>query len=93
VALARAQPRGRRRQGLSIAIGERLVVALVIGSLIGSLAFLVWHENERRYDAFAMTGCFGDSADSPLGASQNCTGARRLCRDAPPLIDWRRYCR
>jgi len=72
---------------------ERLVVVAVAGGLIFSLLFLVWHENERRYSWFAMTGCFGDSADSALGASQNCTGARRLCRDAPPLIDWRRYCR
>ena len=72
---------------------ERLVVAVVAGGLIFSLLFLVWRENERRYGWFAMTGCFGDSADSALEASQNCTGARRLCRDAPPLIDWRRYCR
>jgi hypothetical protein len=72
---------------------ERLVVVAVAGGLIFSLLFLVWRENERRYSWFAMTGCFGDSADSALGGSQNCTGARRLCRDAPPLIDWRRYCR
>jgi len=71
---------------------ERVVVAVVVGSLVLSLAFLVWRENERRYAAFAMTGCFGDSANSPLGASQNCTGARRLCRDTPPLLDWRRVC-
>ena len=71
----------------------RLVVIAVVGGLV--LAFLVpfWRENERRYAAFAMTGCFGDSATSALGASQDCTGARRLCRDAPPLIDWRSYCR
>ena len=69
------------------------MVVVVVGSLVFSLLFLVWRENERRYAAFAMTGCFGDSASSPLGVSQNCTGARRLCRDAPPLIDWRRYCR
>jgi hypothetical protein len=72
---------------------ETLVVVAVAGSLVLSLVFLVWRENERRYAAFAMTGCFGDSATSPLGASQDCTGARRLCRDAPPLIDWRSYCR
>jgi hypothetical protein len=70
-----------------------LLAALVFGGLVLSLVFLVWHENERRYAAFAMTGCFGDSAGSPLGTSQDCTGARRLCRDAPPLIDWRRMCR
>ena len=69
------------------------MVAVVAGGLIFSLLFLVWRENERRYAAFAMTGCFGDSASSALGVSQNCTGARRLCRDVPPLIDWRRYCR
>ncbi len=68
-------------------------MVVVAGGLVFSLLFLVWRENERRYGWFAMTGCFGDSADSALGASQNCTGARRLCRDAPPLIDWRRYCR
>ncbi len=72
---------------------QRLVVVVVVGSLVLSLLTLVWRENERRYGWFAMTGCFGDSATSALGASQNCTGARRLCRDAPPLIDWRRYCR
>ena len=69
------------------------MVVVVVGGLVFSLLFLVWRENERRYGWFAMTGCFGDSAASALGASQNCTGARRLCRDVPPLIDWRRYCR
>jgi hypothetical protein len=68
-------------------------VVVVLGGLVGSLVLLVWRENERRYAAFAMTGCFGDSATSLLGASQDCTGARRLCRDAPPLVDWRRFCR
>ena len=53
---------------------------------------LVWRENERRYAALAITGCFGDSANSPLGASQECNGAKRLCRDSPPLLDWRHYC-
>ena len=72
---------------------EHLVVGAVVGGLVLSLVFLVWRENERRYAAFAMTGCFGDSAASALGASQDCTGARRLCRDAAPLIDWRSYCR
>lgn len=71
----------------------RLVAAIVGGSLILSLLFLVWRENERRYEAFAMTGCFGDSASSPLGASQECFGIKRLCRDVPPLIDWRHVCR
>ena len=32
------------------------------------------------------------SAQSPLGVSQECNGARRLCRDSPPLLDWRHYC-
>lgn len=45
---------------------ERLVVVAGAGSLVVSLVFLVWRENERRYAAFAMTGCFGDSAISPL---------------------------
>jgi hypothetical protein len=71
---------------------QRLVVVLVAGSLVLSLLWLVWRENERRYSWFAMSGCYGDSAASALGGSQNCTGARRLCRDAPPLIDWRHYC-
>lgn len=71
----------------------RLVVIAVAGSLLLSLVFLVWRENERRYTALTMTGCFGDSAASPLGASWDCTGARRVCRDAPPLIDWRSFCR
>jgi hypothetical protein len=72
---------------------SKIVAAVVFGSLVLSLLFFVWRENERHYAAFAMTGCFGDSANSPLGASQDCTGAKRLCRDAPPLIDWRRFCR
>jgi hypothetical protein len=69
-----------------------IVVAVVFGSLVLSLLFLGWRENERRYAALAMTGCFGDSARSPVGGSQDCTGARRLCRDAPPLVDWRQFC-
>jgi hypothetical protein len=68
------------------------VVIMVVGSLIAALAVLVWRENERRYTALSMTGCFGDSAQSPLGVSQECNGARRLCRDSPPLLDWRHYC-
>ena len=72
---------------------ERLIVGLVLGGLVVSLLTLVWRENERRYTAFMMTGCFGDSANSPLGASQDCVGVRRLCRDAPPLVDWRQFCR
>ena len=70
-----------------------IVVVIVVGTLVLSLVLFVWRENERRYAAFAMTGCFGDSASSALGTSQDCTGARRLCRDAAPLIDWRRFCR
>jgi hypothetical protein len=69
-----------------------IVVTVVLGALVLSLLFFAWRENERRYAAFTMTGCFGDSARSPLGASQDCTGARRLCRDAPPLVDWRHFC-
>ena len=69
-----------------------LVVVVVVGTLVGSLVVLVWRENERRYAAFAMTGCFGDSATSALGGSQDCTGAKRLCRNAPPLLDWRHFC-
>jgi hypothetical protein len=71
----------------------RLVGAVVLGSLVLSLALLVWRENERRYEAFALTGCFGEGASSALGASRDCFGVRRLCRDVPPLIDWRRFCR
>jgi len=71
---------------------ERLIVAVVLGGLLLSLSTLMWRENERRYASFMMTGCFGDSASSPLGASQDCVGVRRLCRDAPPLVDWRRFC-
>lgn len=72
---------------------ERLVVLVVAGGLVLSLGWLVWRENERRYASLDMTGCFGSSALTALGSSQNCTGARRLCRDAPPIIDWRRFCR
>ena len=69
------------------------MVIAVLGGLVTSLAVLVWRENERRYAAFALTGCFGENAGLPLGTSQDCTGARRLCRDVPPLVDWRGYCR
>jgi len=54
---------------------QGIVVAIVVGSLVAALAVLVWRENERRYAALAITGCFGDSAQSPLGVSQECTGA------------------
>jgi len=67
---------------------QDLVVAIVLGLLIGALVVLVWRENERRYENFRLAGCL----DSTLGVSQPCTGARRLCRDAPPLIDWRHAC-
>jgi hypothetical protein len=68
--------------------GQDLVVALVVGVLLGTLLVLGWRENERRYENFRLAGCL----DSSLGVSQPCTGARRLCRDAPPLIDWRHVC-
>ena len=71
---------------------RRLAAAAVVAAVLTLLAVPVWRENERRYDALRMTGCFGDSRASPLGASQACTGSRRLCRDVPPLIDWRGYC-
>ena len=68
---------------------QHLVVAFILGLLIGGVVFLLWRENERRYDSFRLAGCLGDRAQS---ASELCTGARRLCRDAPPLIDWRHAC-
>jgi hypothetical protein len=71
---------------------QDLVVAIILGLLIGVLVVLVWRENERRYDNFRLSGCLGDSGQSALGVSQPCTGAKRLCRDAPPLIDWRHAC-
>jgi len=70
-------------------LGARLAVVVVLGGLLLALAVLAWRENERRYGWFALTGCFGEGGV----AVQDCTGARRLCRDAPPLIDWRSYCR
>ena len=70
----------------------RLIVAAVVVAIIVLGLWPVWRENERRYDALRMTGCFGDST-ATLGISQPCAGnARRLCRDVPPLIDWRRFC-
>jgi hypothetical protein len=72
--------------------GRRLLTAVVVILVLLALAVPVWRENERRYDALRMTGCFGDSASSSLGVTQECTGGRRLCRDVPPLIDWRRFC-
>jgi len=65
---------------------------IVVGLLVGAVVVLVWRENERRYDSFRVSGCLGDSRQAALGVSQPCTGARRLCRDAPPLIDWRHAC-
>jgi hypothetical protein len=80
---------GERTGGVGM---RRLVAAAVVVAVLALLAIPVWRENERRYEALRMTGCFGDSATSALGASQPCTGSRRLCRDVPPLIDWRGYC-
>ena len=83
---------GGRNESAERVWGRRLVAAAVVVAVLTLLAIPVWRENERRYAALRMTGCFGDSAASPLGASQACTGSRRLCRDVPPLIDWRGYC-
>lgn len=71
---------------------RRLLVAGVVVAVLALMAWPVWRENERRYADLRLTGCFGDGA-GVLGISQACTGnVRRLCRDAPPLVDWRRYC-
>jgi hypothetical protein len=67
---------------------QDIVVAVVLGVLVGTLVVLLWRENERRYDNFRLAGCL----DSTLAVSQPCTGGKRLCRDAPPLIDWRHAC-
>jgi len=73
--------------------GRRLLAAAIVAAVVAALALPVWRENERRYDALRLTGCFGDSATSALGVSQPCAGnVRRLCRDVPPLVDWRRFC-
>jgi hypothetical protein len=69
-----------------------VVVAVVVGALFLSLFVLVWRENERRYDGFRVSGCLNDSGQAALGVSQPCTGGKRLCRDAPPLFDWRHAC-
>ncbi|HEY2992956.1 MAG TPA: hypothetical protein VGM22_09095 [Methylomirabilota bacterium] len=71
---------------------RRLAVAAVIVTVVLLATYPVWRENERRYADLRLTGCFGDTGVP--GVSQECTGnVRRLCRDAPPLIDWRRFCR
>ena len=71
---------------------RRVLAAAVVLGIVALLAIPVWRENERRYADLRLTGCFGDSAGT-LGVSQTCTSnVRRLCRDVPPLIDWRRYC-
>lgn len=72
--------------------GEKIGALLVAAALLGLVFFAFWRENERRYADLAVTGCFGDAARSGLGASQDCIGLRRLCRDAPPLVDWRHAC-
>ena len=69
-----------------------LVLAAVVAAVVALVVYPVWRENERRYADLRLTGCFGDTSGA-LGVSQACTGnVRRLCRDVPPLIDWRRYC-
>ena len=71
---------------------RRLVVVLVVVGVLLALGYPVWRENERRYADLRLTGCFGEGPGA-LGASQTCTAnVRRLCRDVPPLIDWRRFC-
>ena len=73
---------------------EQIIAVIVAVGLIAGVFFAFWHENERRYAALAITGCYGDAATqaSNLGSAQDCAGARRLCRDAPPLVDWRHAC-
>ena len=69
----------------------RAIAAVVALALLLAVAWAVWRENERRYDDLRLTGCFGEVGRHAV--SQSCTGnVRRLCRDVPPLIDWRRYC-
>ena len=70
---------------------RRLLVVAVAAAVLAVLAFPVWRENERRYADLRLTGCFGDTGVP--GVSQECTAnVRRLCRDVPPLIDWRGWC-
>ncbi len=73
-------------------MAERIGAFLVVAALVGLVFFAFWHENERRYADIFVTGCMGDAAPSALGSSQDCVGLRRLCRDAPPLVDWRHAC-
>ena len=69
----------------------RLIAALVAIAVLLAVTWPVWRENERRYDDLRLTGCFGDAGR--YGVSQSCTSnVRRLCRDVPPLIDWRGFC-
>jgi len=72
--------------------GEWIATLLVAVAVVGLVFFAFWRENERRYADMAMTGCLGDASTSALGSSQDCIGLRRLCRDAPPLVDWRHAC-
>ena len=70
----------------------RVIAAVVVGAVVALAVWPVWRENERRYDALRLTGCFADTT-AWLGVAQPCTGnVRRLCRDVPPLVDWRRFC-
>jgi hypothetical protein len=71
---------------------QHAVVAVVVCALLVSLLVLLWRENERRYEAFRVSGCLGDAGQAALGVSQPCSGGKRLCRDAPPLFDWRHAC-
>ncbi|HET7343598.1 MAG TPA: hypothetical protein VFL90_19190 [Methylomirabilota bacterium] len=71
---------------------QTLIVIAVVGALVLTLLVLAWRENERRYDAFRVSGCLGDSGQAALGVTQPCAGGKRLCRDARPLFDWRHAC-
>jgi hypothetical protein len=68
----------------------KVAIGVVVGVVLAAILALFWVENERRYAALSMTGCYGSSSLPPT--MQDCNGAKRLCRDAPPLIDWRQAC-
>lgn len=75
-------------------------VAVLAAGLFLFGIFILWQENERRYAALAMTGCYADTRsmvarfDSAglMRVVSGCAAAMRLCREAPPLLDWRGAC-
>ena len=71
---------------------QPMVGKMVLPLLGGTPA--VWSTCMVFFQAVLLGGyAYAHASTAWLGVSQPCTGnVRRLCRDVPPLIDWRRFC-